>query len=306
MPLLLKWLAYEPAPSRRNTCRLLKDFHFDAPYRSLQRQERRSANTVGGFRSLGSNALCVLPELNRIMTNSPSYEVSARARNTLAFMGDPAFPWLLTAFTNQWRYNYEIPETIAFMGRLGSDIRPAIPVMIAFLNDTKTNQAMTDSCVRALASLGHYRTETETIVAALIETTHSSRARLRAQAVVGLGMVGNPPDTGLPALINCMDDPDPQVASGALTVLPIFLSHADIVVPAIVKRLKTNDATRVRIQMDVLSRFGRRAQPAIPSLLEIMDHPVSPSVWIAASNALYRIDPNSLTRKPRMDTNSHE
>jgi HEAT repeat protein len=293
LPLLLRWVAYDPAPAKRATYRLLKDWRFDSPSRSLQRQETRSGNAVAAFRCLGSNAISVLPQLNQIMTNSSSRESSFRARDSLAFMHEPALPYLLTAFTNrQFRYRYDLPGLFSFMPALGTDVKPAIPVLIASLKDPDTYT--TEVSARALGSLGRQDVESETILPALIEATRDPRQPVRVQAVIALSDMRKPSLAIAQTLINKMDDPAAEVVSYAIRLSPGFESESDLLIPAIVKRLKPSDSIRIRTQLDALAHFGRAARPAIPAILKIMDNPSSPSVWIAASNALYRIDPQAL------------
>jgi HEAT repeat protein len=119
---------------------------------------------------------------------------------------------------------------------------------------------------------------------------------VRLQAVIALSGLPNPPRDVVQTLIHEMDDSDPEVASYAIRLLSRLDSQSDLVVPAIIKRLKPSDSVRIRTQLDALAHFGPRARSAIPAILQIMDKPAPPSIWIAASNAVWRIDPRALQK----------
>jgi hypothetical protein len=294
LPWLLKWIAYEPPPSKRNVYRLLKGFRVAAPYQHLQRMESRGYYSILAFRTLGASANPAIPELNRMMTNAASYVVSTRARDSLAFIGEPALPYLLAALTNQWQYRYELPGLFAFMASQRTDVRPAVPILISLLQGD--DSATAESSARALAQIGHYRFEGDTITDALIEAAREPRPKVRLQAVIALRDLGNPSDRIVPALINSMDDSDANVESYAIRMLSQWQSQPELVVPAILKRLKPNDSVRIRTQLDALGHFGPQARSAVPAILQIMDKPASPSIWVAASNAVWRIDPRALQK----------
>jgi hypothetical protein len=295
IPLLVKWIAYDPSDYRVNFSKLLAGLRFDPRQRSLRRLEGRTANSVTAFRCLGSVGVPAIPQLYFIMINGPSISATTRARDSLAFIGEPAVPFLLTALTNnQYQLRSQIPGTFAFMGMQGIDVRPAIPILISLLKDA--DQLTSESCAGALAQLGRYGMERDTIVAALIEATHDAKPKVRRQAVIALSKLGDPSKTVIEALIHSMDDPEMEVAMYATQVLPRWQSFSQLAVPALIKRLKPNDAIAIRTQMDSLAHFGPKARAAVPALLGIMDKPLSPSVWIAASNAVWRIEPEVLQK----------
>jgi hypothetical protein len=291
LPFLLKWIAYDPPPARRATYHLFKRAGFTAPYESLERSESRAALSVRAFQMLGPKAQPAIPALNHMMTNAASHDSSARARDSLAFIGEPALPYLLTALTNRWPYRYELPHIFGFMALDHVDVRPAIPILIAMLKDT--DQLTSIYAAQALAPIVKSGIEPDKILPALIDAVHDPRPKVRLQAVLSLGTLTHARDV-TPALIKSMDDPDWEVASMAIRMLAREHPQPDLVIPAIIKRLKPADSVRIRTQLEALAHFGLYARPAVPAILKIMDKPVSPSVFIAASNAVYRIDPQAL------------
>src|SRR5262249_17481519 len=152
-----------PPVAKRDVYRLLKRLNVGAPYRSLERVESRSHYSTVALRTLGPDAKPAIPELNRIMTNPPSSSksgyASARPRASLAFIGEPALPYLLADLTNSWPNRYELPGTFAFMAAQGVNLKPAIPILIALLKDG--DQATSESSARALARIGYYQIETD-------------------------------------------------------------------------------------------------------------------------------------------------
>jgi HEAT repeat protein len=112
-----------------------------------------------------------------------------------------------------------------------------------------------------------------------------------------LAAIGPPAGSAIPALIKGMTNS--SLAVRALSINALSRIHADpeIVVPALIKCLSDidNDAEVDDEAAVALGSFGAAAKPAIPALIELLQHP-GPDLHYWAGIALSQIDPEAAAK----------
>lgn len=135
IPYLLEWIQYDPPPWKTRLYEIInhslqwviKDFELE------DRNAVRSKLVWRPLGILGPEAKQAIPELMRMLTNSTSLALVARAANALPAFGEEAVPALMAAMTNQ---QAQIRATaIHVMSYLETNAQHAIPTLVALLND---------------------------------------------------------------------------------------------------------------------------------------------------------------------------
>lgn len=137
---------------------------------------------------------------------------------------------------------------------LDTNARPAIPYLIALLNDR--NADVRHAAVYVLAELGPLSREV------------------------------------LPALIKCLKDPDSLIRLDAAWALGYIHADAADCVPALVEFLEKNRNKQILrdTAMEALGQFGARATPAVPALRSFLNH-ADADARETATNVLKEINP---------------
>jgi HEAT repeat protein len=117
----------------------------------------------------------------------------------------------------------------------------------------------------------------------ILKDLQSSDDALRWRAVLALGAYGQGSRPALMALLDALSDEEEQVRRAAISALGRLGGAAREAVPALIETLK-DDSLR-EAAADSLVSIGL---PAVPALLEAVNHGTSAVRWQAA-NALTRI-----------------
>jgi len=109
-------------------------------------------------------------------------------------------------------------------------------------------------------------------VPSLIPLLKHDSADVRSEAVYVLGRIGPPGYEAVPALMDVLDDPDVRLraeAAGALWEIDPDTSEESI--PVLIEALE--DPKWWRTAALALAAMGARAEPAVPTLANLLDHP---------------------------------
>jgi HEAT repeat protein len=91
-------------------------------------------------------------------------------------------------------------------------------------------------------------------------------------------------------LIPYTQDRDSLVARTAVDALGAIAAEAEIVLPVLTTALKSNDLELRKATACSIGKFGTKARPAIPALVQVLED-LSPEVRSSATNALKAIAP---------------
>jgi hypothetical protein len=176
---------------------------------------------------------------------------------------------LLALVPKRWlvRFHLRGVYELRFLGSygliaLGAEAKPAVPVLIALLNDKDPE--------------------------------------VRYTAVFTLRSLGPVARDALPALIKCLQDPDFTVRSDAIFGLGELHQDPDRVIPILVEFLDKpqNPQQSVTLRHNALwslRQFGPQAKSAVPSLLRLLNDEHEILRW-EATNGLRVIDPEAAAK----------
>jgi HEAT repeat protein len=145
---------------------------------------------------------------------------------------------------------------------LGAEAKPAVPALIALLNDINPD--------------------------------------VRYTAVFTLRSLGPVAGDALPSLIKCLKDPEFTVQSDAILGFGQIHQEPQRVIPILVELLETPQSLQhsVILRGDAiwsLRQFGAKAKSAVPSLLRLLNE-AEPSLRSEVTNALLAIDPEAAAK----------
>ena len=176
-----------------------------------------------------------------------------RAENAVRHMGTNALPMLLKMVSSEYEVEGYGPVAHLGFGALGAAAKPAVPALVAMLDDERTAH-------EAAASLGAIGPEAEEAVPTLLGRSN--------------------PAGGPPAIF-------------AVQALAQIKMRPELVVPVFTQILATNSdqASVAGLYIEALGSFGEQARPAVPVLLPFLAS-TADSVRVCATNALKQIDPH--------------
>jgi hypothetical protein len=223
LPLLLKWIAYEPSPFHAKAAHLVKIVPYRWRPRLITQSEELAVGASVAFEVLGPLATNAISTLTMLATNSRNDSLTERSARALVSIGPLALPALMTISTNS-----QVPGrhyAIYFTMALGTNARPAIPFLIGRLSDPDT-KVVSSACM-AMSSL---RLAPETCVPALTNLLTSPDYVCRYCASAALANFGKQSLPAIPQLQKLSKDTNPLVRAEALDALrriaPDLLTNA--------------------------------------------------------------------------------
>lgn len=230
LPLLLKWIQYEPQPWRTTLADVLARLSRSAPQRPAPPAPReRLANGAGtALWILGMRALPALPELTRMMNDPARPTTAVRATSVLRAFGTNSLPALLAVVdTPKHPCRLTAIMTVYVMhSRFGSALEPAVPHLIQCLKEASDPNVPS----WAARSLAQFKSAPHLVAPALADCLGSPNKHLRLHCAKGLAGMGAPAASALPVLTNALADQDPEVgraASNAIfTIAAALLTNA--------------------------------------------------------------------------------
>jgi len=122
-------------------------------------------------------------------------------------------------------------------------------------------------CVWAANTLGNLGEHAAPAVPALIECLEDRDPDVRKSAVGALGNLGEHAAPAGPALINCLEDSSDFVRSSAADALGNLGEHAAPAVPALIKCAEHREGSVRRSAAAALGKIGEKAAKAVPARL---------------------------------------
>jgi HEAT repeat protein len=191
-----------------------------------------------------------------------------------------------------------VAQAISGFDILGEQASPAVPALARLM---LSNGSIGPSpwVITALSYVG------KDGLPALISALSDPRQQTNRCRVVGaIGAIRNlaPNDqTAAPALIRCLGDPDPMVATAAAQSLGSLASQPESTIPALI-RLFEDPKSRLRVASALsLGKFGQKARPAVPALLKAQRDP-DRVVRAVAINTLREIAPEIWENAQKSET----
>ncbi len=275
----------EPSYQGRSLRTWLADFDKDlarnprwglAPF-LIQDVKRLDQKAVEAIRQIGTNALPFL--LSWIRYEAPAWNTKLKGLLKKAGISwSPGLDKERRAARAQVAFEILGPRAkaaIPELTRVTDDSRPSIPARRAIL---------------ALSCLG------EAAVPPLVSliTNETRHHELRLRALESMAWMGTNARAAVPALIQCLKDPDRGIRSLAASDLGQLKSEPELVVPALTTTMRDADADVRYCAITALGQFGSEARSATPALLNSLTDPQA-HVRAQARNTLQKIAPEILT-----------
>ncbi len=225
VPLLLKWMSYEPSLSdlRRETDE--KVVHW-RPVTNLNRYPAQRAERAGhAFGYVGAVARSIIPELTQLARTASHLARAERFTGALASVGPEAVPSLVSLATNSppWT-RWAAIEAVGTFADDPTVVTPLVPMLMNCLseNDTNTGYPVTGRAEGVLVAM-----DPKVVVPALTNALQSPSAYTRQRAIVCLlafevQNATNVPPTAVPAIRATMRDTDSVVRDVATEVLRLM------------------------------------------------------------------------------------
>jgi prepilin-type N-terminal cleavage/methylation domain-containing protein len=177
--------------------------------------------------------------------------VRTRAENAVRHIGTNALPMLIKMVSSG--YELEGYGPVAHLGfdALGATAKPAVPALVAMLDDE----------------------------------------RMAHEAAASLGAIGAAAEEAVPTLLGRSNPADGPPAIFAVQALAQIKMRPELVVPVFMDILATNrnPAGLAGPYIEALGSFGEQARPAVPVLLPFLAS-TADSVRVCTTNALKQID----------------
>ena len=228
LPCLLNWISYEPGPWRDPIGslaeRLPDSITGGSPlYRlTFPAGVRRAAHAATAFRVLGPMAAPAIPELARLLAITNSTSSSQRALCALFCLGPAAVPAIANILSSP-RYAGD-RWAMDCIENMGTNARAITPIIVS--NLTHTNDLIAEMTAWSFIMVGptnHF--DADLLVPALIQCLQDPRPNVRKLAVFPLRTLGAAAAPAWPALTNALQDPDPQVRTNAAKAIQYINKH---------------------------------------------------------------------------------
>jgi hypothetical protein len=129
-------------------------------------------------------------------------------------------------------------------------------------------------------------------IPALVELVRARKVprRIHILRLIILDDIGTNNSPVIPILIDCLHDPDPQLAAAAAEMLAATHVPAPLAVPPLTEGLRHSNSDVRKTCAYALSSYGREARSALPSMTNLLADS-APSVRQEATNAVRLIEP---------------
>ena len=219
LPLLLKWLQYEPQSAKgvsfmvgRLPSVVTDNFVMQG---FLESGRGRNYEAMMGFRLLGTHASPAIDELAGLVSH-PSVVVASSAVRALGYIGEPAYPVLKTVVTDHKSAQARM-QALFVMGlskNLGTNTVPAVVLFSQALNDTNAGVAGV-----AVFALVQFPEHTDIALPALVKCLTMTNKEARLAATRSLGAFGRKANAAVEGLVTELNDPDTKIRRAATNAL---------------------------------------------------------------------------------------
>jgi HEAT repeat protein len=295
VPWVLKWIRPSSSPLmiklRDSAGQVLKKVHAGWKLSSKADDRRRWA--IWAFKILGPQAKGAVTELTRLL-NQPNQPLRCDSANAAAFglacIGEDAVPALVSALRSEQTVVRQ--RAVSHMELLGTNARPAVPVLLQCLRDR--DRVVAWAAPRVLLAC---KIDPELLLRAATNCIQDSGHNVRVNFIDALGNSGQEGRPAVPLVLACLKDPDEVVAAHAARALGSLREPIRLVVPALTETLQDS---RVSVRVGAargLSEYinSKEARSAVPALLRAL-RDTDAGVREDATNALRNIDRGALEK----------
>ena len=224
-------------------------------------------------------------------------QIGAKGLPTLDRMLRASDPWLkrkiieLSRKQSLIRFHLTTEEEqrrLALRGieTLGPLAEPLVPMLIEMLSGDTYTMA---TAMRALARIG------PAVMAPLAQALTNTSPHIRGAAIETFLLMGSNAHSGIPAILQHLDDPDSRVRASAAMALGVIGKEPTHVVPALTSHLSDSEYDVRAAVAEALGRFGSSALPALPALMRLQDD-TSQFVRATAASAMKQIKSEAAAR----------
>jgi hypothetical protein len=246
----------------------------------------RDAEATAAIRLIGTNAV---PSLTRWLLYEPSkmkLKMLAANEKLPRKICDPLQDFITG--DRHWKNRSDLPEY--GFGLLGPEARPAIPDLVQALVRHQNRSYLLTTLLRGIGD------ESLPPLATLV-TNRANPKELRVEGIQWILSTRIINELAVLNLEECLHDQERDVAIEAAFALAAERIEPDVIIPFLtnaVHTISSNDLDR-RAVVEHLNEYGKAAQPAIPTLIELMADP-SDLVRNSVTNALGNIAPEVLNQ----------
>jgi RNA polymerase sigma factor (sigma-70 family) len=251
--------------------------------------DQRLMQACWGFDTLGALAKSVIPELEKLLDESPGFAPPA-----LAGIGPDAVPALVKALTND---NFFVRDNTAaaianavHRGKIPpSALKQVVPIAAENLSYTHTNLLFEGNTrLRAASLLGALKLDPDISVPALSRSLEGSHPNASIESAWALEQFGPEARMGATGLLKAIASTNDWLVSASARALSVIDSNAlrgiDITLFA---QLLTNDNQAVQLNVIIsLGRMGSNGSPAVPLLISILDANGNPALRMLSAESL--------------------
>jgi HEAT repeat protein len=234
---------------------------------------------VGALKDIGPSARRALPNL-RLALSDPAIQVRTAAAAAL-WSHDPqpgtakAILPVLREALGDGKTLFVRDTAVKVLNSMGSEARPAIPELIALLQDQKASERW--DTPKALGSIGPDPRSIQALCAAL----QDSERGIRYDAAVSLGLIGAGNEMVLKSLTDALRDSSGRVRAGAAASLWKLTGKPGLVITVLIGTLENNkDGGEV---ISILGDIGPEAKEAAPALRKALS---APPDWVRVEAAI--------------------
>jgi HEAT repeat protein len=256
--------------------------------------EELNKRAVWAFYALSNKAEGCVTKVVEIANQNISPESQACSVQALGFIGPgakAAIPSLL-----KWASDADSYDTrrcaIQVLLRLHAEPDQVVPLL--------TN-ALMDKYLQGLAveGLQEYGPDARAAVPVLMDHTNRTRFGIsQYYAIVTLGCIGPSAEEAVPWLLGWATNTNTPEGYGgeamaAIEALGKIRAQPDRVLPVLVRMLHDDEGLE-RYAAEALGTFGPAAKPAVPALIELLNHTRNAMTRSSAVVAIKRIDPETI------------
>jgi len=234
---------------------------------------------LGALKDIGPSARRALPNL-RLALGDPAIQVRTAAAAAL-WSHDPqpgtakAILPVLREALGDGKILFVRDTAVKVLNSMGSEARPAIPELIALLQDQKASERW--DTPKALGSIGPDPRSIQALCAAL----QDSERGIRYDAAVSLGLIGAGNEMVLKSLTDALRDSSGRVRAGAAASLWKLTGKSGLVITVLIDTLENNkDGGEV---ISILGDIGPEAKEAAPALRKALS---APPDWVRVEAAI--------------------
>ena len=275
------WASSRPSGPEHGGRALSQWLEIYTDYSSTSSGSPSTEEAAKAVRNIGTNAIPYL--LGWIRYEQPAWR---------RWVGDiiPKLPMSLSHWLSD-RSLFKAWGAVAGFEILGVESKSAIPGLTLLINDPEAG----DSSRRAMRALAHMGDEG---IQALLESVKNPAAPYRDKALSEIGQahtLGANINPAMPAILRCLNDKDNLVNDGAwhIVIGRFALLEPQMLLNNITNNLPNFDQAGQVTLLEVLSKLGEAARPAMPTVVGLLNC-TNVETRNAATNALRKIAPERL------------